>query len=91
MKNLNGKSITDIEQIYIGRDSGCRCGCHGTYTRYYKDPKNAGESASNSRVKSLFTRANNLIVSGDGQVTDDSPRYFNVIYGNNRAITIYWL
>ena len=24
-------SLSDIEQLYVGRDKGCRCGCKGEY------------------------------------------------------------
>jgi len=87
----NDELLPSIEKIYLGRDSGCRCGCHGTYTKYHDNPENEGQRADNSRVKSIFTRGNKLINSGEGKITDDCRNYTNISYGNDRAICIYWL
>jgi hypothetical protein len=82
-------SVEQVEKVYAGRDSGCRCGCHGTYTYYAENPQNAGQIASNGRVKSIVTRAMRLVASGEGKITDRSDKYVNVSHGNNRAICIY--
>lgn len=80
MKSLTSIKLTDIEKIYIGRNSGCRCGCHGKYI-YVAD--------NEIRAKSLFTRARNLVYSGDAEIDENCDSYMNISFGNDRAICIY--
>lgn len=68
----------NVGKIYVGRDSGCRCGCHG---KYHTEPK---------KLKSLITRAKNLWLSNESEMTDSNYQYVNISYGNDRAICIYF-
>jgi hypothetical protein len=79
-----------VEKVYTGRDSGCRCGCHGTYTYRVDNPVIPREIACNGRVKSSVTRARKLVASGEGKITDSNESYLNVSFGNDRAICIYF-
>jgi len=87
MTNLNvfnpdNFTTENVEKVYIGRDHGCRCGCHGTYT-YTED--------DTTKVKKLLTRAKNLILIDGAEITDAGKTYTNISFGKNRAICIYWL
>jgi len=79
--NTDNFSIENVEKIYSGRDSGCRCGCHGKYTYSEDNP---------SKVKSILTRAKNLILINGAEITDARSNYTNISFGKDRAICIYW-
>ena len=78
----NTELLPNIEKIYLGRDSGCRCGCHGKYTYTEDNP---------TKVKSLLTRAKNLILIDGAEITESCDQYTNISFGKDRAICIYWL
>jgi len=94
MENLD-LSFENIKKVYVGRDSGCRCGCHGKYTyTSHTNPTNstvlAGCIINDRRVKSTITRAKNLLENGEGKITDSMKSYVNISYGNDRAICFYY-
>jgi hypothetical protein len=79
-----------VRNVYVGRDCGCRCGCHGKYTYSSLHSGNPYYADINSRrLKSTLTRAWKLLVTRDGQITDCNERYINISHGIDRAITIY--
>lgn len=77
--------LDQVKKVYVGADNCCRCGCRGNYIYTGFLPKD------DKRVKTLLTRAKNMVESGKGEITDESEEYINISYGNNRAITIYFL
>lgn len=87
MKNLN-LTFTQITSIYVGRDSGCRCGCHGKY--YYSSIHAQPHSTVNDKqVRRNLFRAETLLETGEGKITDRTDNYINISHGNDRAICIY--
>ena len=82
-------NLNEVDKVYVGRDSGCRCGCHGTYTEYHKNPKSFDEDRDNNRVEHTIKRARRMLEKGVAKVKDSERGYINISYGNDRAITIY--
>ena len=64
-----------INSIYVGMDRACRCGCKGTYLK-------RGDSGFDRRLKRFMKILECSEVEVDGG-------YYNISYGNNRAITAY--
>jgi len=82
-------SVEQVEKVYTGRDSGCRCGCHGTYTYRVENPVTPREIACNGSVKAKVSRAIRMVASGEGKITAKCDGYVNISHGNNKAICIY--
>jgi len=78
--NLVELTVEQIEKVYVGKDNGCRCGCHGTYTY---------TSENERKVRSVLKRAQKQVATGVGFITDRGADYLNVSYGNDRAVCIY--
>lgn len=71
-----------ITAVYVGQDSGCRCGCNGKYYRpsddlddddMYMMAQQALDVAENEGVKVM--------------IYDD---FINISYGDDMAYTIYY-
>lgn len=88
---MNTINFEDVSDVYVGRDSGCRCGCHGTYTKTsHSTDKDDYSDVDDKKVKRILTRAHKLLTTGEGRVTDSCNIYTNISYGNDRAICIYF-
>lgn len=83
---LNAK-LSQVSQVYVGKDHCCRCGCGGTYvsTTYMKD---ARSTVNDSLAQRRLTKAQKLV--REGASVDYQGSYVNVVSGNNRAITVYF-
>lgn len=74
---LKGKIIT---KIYSGRDSGCRCGCHG---RYY--------AVGDEGFGDVLEQAKQRIEKSGAYFYDNGILGFvNVPYGRDKAFTVYY-
>lgn len=71
-----------VTQIYIGKDKACRCGCNGQYVE-------RGEPMFDKRLKRFERMWANYTPSTVQNAEDIGPNYFNISYGDNRAITVY--
>lgn len=90
MKNVQLEDIKldQVEQVYIGKDNVCRCGCAGDYvsTSFNTRKEEHNDKLALMRIKSAQKKAK----AGEAKV-DYGPSYINVSYGIDRAITIYLL
>lgn len=79
--------ISNISQVYFGKDRYCRCGCGGTYTAtsYMKDPRS---EVNDSLVQKRLKRAKKLVL--EGAEVGYGNTYVNVVTGRNRALTFYF-
>lgn len=79
--------ISNISQVYFGKDHCCRCGCGGTYTAtsYMKDPRS---EVNNKLVETRLKRAKKLVL--EGAEVEYGDTYVNVVTGVNRALTFYF-
>jgi hypothetical protein len=79
--------ISNISQVYFGKDRDCRCGCGGTYTAtsYMKDPRS---DVNDSLVEKRLKRAKKLVL--EGAKTTYGDNYVNISTGNNKALTFYF-
>ena len=94
METLN-ISFEQVEKVYVGKNHCYRCGCRGKYwyPTHTDQQKSCGyvveEQYSDKKVKSLITRANTLLNTGEGKLEERNDNWVQVSYGNDRAITIY--
>ncbi len=79
--------ISNISQVYLGKDHCCRCGCGGTYTAtsYMENPRSDVDDAL---VSKRLKRAKKLVSEG-AEVAYGST-YVNISTGENRALTFYF-
>ena len=79
--------ISNISQVYLGKDRYCRCGCGGTYTAttFMKNPRS---EVNNKLVETRLKRAKKLVL--EGAAVEYSNIYVNITTGNNRALTFYF-
>lgn len=79
--------ISNISQVYFGKDHCCRCGCGGIYTAtsYMKDPRS---DVNDSLVEKRLKRAKKLVL--EGAEVEYGDTYVNVVTGVNRALTFYF-
>lgn len=79
--------ISNISQVYMGKDNCCRCGCGGTYTAtsYMKDPRS---DVNDSLVQKRLERAKKLVLGGAEVEYGDT--FVNVSTGKNKALTFYF-
>jgi hypothetical protein len=70
---------TKVKQIYMGRDKICRCGCAGEYVE-------PGDPKFDKRLK-RFQKMVAEYVPGPHDVDET---YFNISYGRDRALTVYF-
>ena len=68
-----------VTKIYLGRDRVCRCGCAGEYV-------NRGEPMFDKRLKRFAKMLCEYVPEKD----DVFDNYFNISYGQNRALTVYF-
>ncbi len=73
---FNAEKVT---KIYMGKDVHCRCGCGGEYVE-------RGEPKFDLRVKRFASMWENYVPKED----DVDSSFFNVSYGQNRALTVYF-
>jgi hypothetical protein len=80
-------TLSQVSQIYVGKDNCCRCGCGGTYiaTSFMKD---ARSEVNDSLAQRRLNKALKLV--RDGSFVEYGGTYVNVVSGNNRAICIYF-
>lgn len=72
-------NFSNVKRIYVGRDSGCRCGCNGAY-----------HEEGSRGFKMAINRAQMLIKLNPDAVNEQTADYANVISGEDRAITLYF-
>ena len=79
--------ISNISQVYFGKDHCCRCGCGGTYTAtsYMKDPRS---EVNNKLVETRLKRAKELVLEGAKVKYGDN--FINISTGRNKALTFYF-
>lgn len=79
--------ISNISQVYSGKDHCCRCGCGGTYTAtsYMINPRS---DVNDSLVQKRLKRAKKLVLEGAEVGYGDT--YVNISTGENRALTFYF-
>lgn len=79
--------ISNISQVYFGKDHCCRCGCGGTYTAtsYMKDPRS---DVNDSLVQKRLKRAKKLVL--EGAEVEYGDNFINISTGENRALTFYF-
>ena len=79
--------ISNISQVYLGKDRYCRCGCGGTYTAttFMKNPRS---EVNDSLVQKRLKRAKKLVL--EGAEVGYGNTYVNITTGNNRALTFYF-
>ncbi len=79
--------VSNVSQVYLGKDRSCRCGCGGQYvsTSYMANPRS---TVNDVLVDTRLRRAKRLYNAG--AETDFGKTYVNVVTGNNRALTIYF-
>ena len=79
--------ISNISQVYLGKDHCCRCGCGGTYTAtsYMENPRS---DVNDSLVEKRLKRAKKLIL--EGVEVEYADIYVNISTGENRALTFYF-
>ena len=84
LKNLK---ISDISQIYQGKDNACRCGCKGTYvaSSFMLNPRS---DVDDKKILSRLERAIKLVDANEADI-ENNGNHINVSFGNDRAITIY--
>lgn len=69
-----------VTKIYLGKDNHCRCGCGGEYVE-------RGEPMFEKRLQRFaklwcdYTPDPELDIDGS---------YYNISYGKNRALTVYF-
>lgn len=79
--------VSNISQVYLGKDRACRCGCGGKYvcTSFMENPRSdVNDVLAGTRLR----RAKKLYRAG--AETDFGSTYVNVVSGDNRAITVYF-
>lgn len=79
--------VSNVSQVYLGKDRNCRCGCGGTYvsTSFMENPRSdVNDTLADTRLR----RAKKLYLAG--AETDFGTTYVNVVSGDNRAITVYF-
>ena len=78
--------ISNISQVYFGKDRCCRCGCGGTYiaTSYMENPRS---EVNDALVEKKLKRAKKLVL--EGAEVEYSDTYVNISTGVNRALTFY--
>ena len=79
--------ISNISQVYFGKDRCCRCGCGGTYTAtsYMENPRS---EVNDALVEERLKRAKKLVLEGAKVEYEDT--YVNISTGVNRALTFYF-
>ena len=79
--------ISNISQVYFGKDHCCRCGCGGTYTAtsYMENPRSKVDDAL---VEERLKRAKKLVLEGAEVMYTDT--FVNISTGENRALTFYF-
>ena len=91
--------IGEIESIYTGRESGCRCGCLGNYF----DPGTRGFTRALNKISRLdpmvkyiddfSDRADlnhALSEEHEGHAVSDGREWIDLCLPNDRTITIYY-
>lgn len=78
-KIINSKVIN---AVYVGQDSGCRCGCNGKYYRPSDDPLD-------DEMERMIQQALE-IAEGEGVKIKIYDDFINISYGDDRAYTIYY-
>jgi hypothetical protein len=80
-------TLSQVSQVYVGKDNCCRCGCAGTYaaTSFMKD---ARSDVNDSLAQRRLSKAQKLV--REGAEVDFGGSYVNVVSGNDRAITVYF-
>lgn len=78
--------LSQISQVYLGKNNCCRCGCGGTYTAtsFMEDPR--GE-VDDVLVAKRLKRAKSL-VSG-GAPFEFGDNHINIPTGEKNALTFY--
>ena len=79
--------ISNISQVYLGKDHCCRCGCGGKYTAtsFMKNPRS---EVNNKLVETRLKRAKKLVL--EGVEVEYSDIYVNISTGRNKALTFYF-
>lgn len=80
--------ISQISQVYNGKDRCCRCGCGGTYvaTSYMIKPRT--DVIDDALVAKRLKRAKKLVEQG--AEIQYGTNYVNIETGENRALTFYF-
>jgi hypothetical protein len=80
-------TLSQISQVYLGKDNNCRCGCAGSYTAtsFMNEPRS---DVNDKLVERRLKKAKSLILNGADVYYDKD--YVNVETGNNRALTFYF-
>ena len=80
--------ISNISQVYLGKDNCCRCGCEGTYTAtsYMEKPRS---EVNDALVGKRLKRAKRLVSEGRVEA-EYGNNFVNISTGRNRALTFYF-
>ncbi len=87
MKFLSA-SLSNVSQVYSGKQYCCRCGCKGKYTAtsFMKNPRT--EDINDKLVEKRLKRAQRLVEAGAAVEYGDT--WVDVTTGNDRSLTFYF-
>ncbi len=80
-------TLSQISQVYLGKNHNCRCGCAGSYTAtsFMDEPR---DDINDKLVERRLKKAKALVLKGAD--VDYGETYVNVETGDNRALTFYF-
>jgi hypothetical protein len=80
-------TLSQISQVYLGKNHNCRCGCAGSYTAtsFMDEPR---DDINDELVEKRLKKAKVLILNGAN--VDYDKTYVNIEIGDNRALTFYF-
>jgi hypothetical protein len=80
-------TLSQISQVYSGKNHNCRCGCAGSYTAtsFMDEPR---DDINDKLVERRLKKAKTLILNGAN--VDYDKTYVNIETGDNRALTFYF-
>ena len=80
-------TLSQISQVYLGKNHYCRCGCRGSYTAtsFMDEPRS---DINDKLVEKRLKKAKALILKGVD--VEYGKEYVNIETGDNRALTFYF-
>jgi len=82
--------LSQISQVYYGKDRCCRCGCKGVYTSTsFNNCPSSFAVINDSLVLKRLKKAKNIVLKG-GDV-DYGTSYVNIVTGKDLALCFYFV
>ena len=80
-------TLSQVSQVYLGKNHYCRCGCGGSYTAttFMDEPRS---DINDKLVEKRLKKAKALILKGVD--VEYGKEYVNIETRNNRALTFYF-